>query len=312
MDGHLDRLVGGPDVAARALRRRLHRLGGQRGVGHAERREDLRLDQRRPVGGAHRLRQHPPGQHVGDVGVGEGRAEARRRLDVAQRADHRRLVEADEAEDVVGGRRQAGALRQQVEDPELARHPRILELEVRVEVDDAVVPGELAPVDADRERGGEERLGGRADLEDGRRIDRRPALPGDAEALAPDQPVAADDADGDAGGVEVRHALGDVGLEVGHQRLDLRIHRRVGPRLPRVEQRQRRRHQGSALHPPAHRKVPLLPRGRTLPQNPPPVAEFQRAAAGRTRRVSARLAAKASDRTRTMVGAGAESIQKLA
>ena len=38
----------------------------------------------------------------------------------------------------------------------------------------------------------------------------------------------------------------------------------------------------------------------------------QRAAAGRPRRVSARLATKARVRTRTIVGAGAESIQKLA
>jgi hypothetical protein len=46
--------------------------------------------------------------------------------------------------------------------------------------------------------------------------------------------------------------------------------------------------------------------------NRPEDKSTQRAAAGRPSRVSARLATKAMVRTRTIVGAGAESIQKLA
>ena len=63
-------------------------------------------------------------QHMGDVGVGEGRAEARHRLDVAQRPDHRRPVEAEQADRVVGVGRQPRALGDHVEDAELAASPR--------------------------------------------------------------------------------------------------------------------------------------------------------------------------------------------
>ena len=160
-------------------------------------------------------------QHMGDVGVGEGRAEARDRLDIAQRADHRRLVGAEQADEIVGGGRQARALGEQVEHPELPRHPGVLHLEVRIEVDDAVVPGEHLAVDADRHRRGEEGLGRRADLEDGVGVDRLAALAPDAEALGIDQPVAADDADREPGIVEVLHAARDIGLEIRHERLDL-------------------------------------------------------------------------------------------
>ena len=59
------------------------------------------------------------GKDVSDVGIGEGRAEARHRFDVAQRANLGRSVDAEQAENVVGVGRQAGALGQQVEDAEL-------------------------------------------------------------------------------------------------------------------------------------------------------------------------------------------------
>jgi hypothetical protein len=104
---------------------------------------------------------------------------------MAQRPDHRRLVEAEHADRVVCRARQAGALRQQVGDAELARDPRVLKLEVRIEVDYPVVPGELALVDGDGERGGEEGLRGRADLEHAVRAHRLVgALAAGAEALA--------------------------------------------------------------------------------------------------------------------------------
>ena len=162
------------------------------------------------------------------VGVGESRAEARHRLDLAQRADHRRLVVAEERQHVVGIGRQAGALGQKVEDAELARNPGVLHLEARVEVDDAVVPGELAAVDGDGDGGRQERLRGRADLEDGPFIDRRAAFLADAEALAIDQLVADDDADRRSRHVERLHVGADIGLEARHEVGDALLHAGIG------------------------------------------------------------------------------------
>ena len=125
-----------------------------------------------PVGSARGLRHDATCQEMGDVGIGEGRAEARHRLDIAQGPDQRRLIEAEQAERIVGIGRQPGPLSEQVEDAELAGHPRVLQLEVRIEIDDAVVPAELLAVDHDRQGRGEKGLGGRADLEDRLGVDR--------------------------------------------------------------------------------------------------------------------------------------------
>ena len=139
--------------------------------------------------------------------------------------DHRRLVAAEEADHVVDVGRQPGALGDQVEDAELARHPRVLQLECRVEIDDPVVPGELLPVGRDRHGRREEGLGRRADLEDGRGIDRLAAFPADAEALRVDEAVAGDDADREARTAEGGHAALDRRFEIGDQRRDACIHR---------------------------------------------------------------------------------------
>ena len=179
-----------------------------------------------PIRLALRLRDDLPGPEMRDVGVGEGGAEARHRLDMAQRAHHRGRVAAEDSHHVVGVGRQARALREQVEHPELARHPGVLELEIRIEIDHAVVPMEFAAVDRDGHGRGQEALGGRADLEDGLRIDRRAAaLAAHAEALGVDEAVAGDDADGEAGHVESLHPALDVCFELGDQRVDARLHR---------------------------------------------------------------------------------------
>ena len=90
-------------------------------------------------------------------------------------ADQCRLVEVQHGEHVVDQRRKPGALGEQVEDTELARDPGILQLEIRIEIDDAVVPPQLAAIDHDGHGRGEKRLRGRADLEDRARIDRQSA-----------------------------------------------------------------------------------------------------------------------------------------
>ena len=140
---------------------------------------------------------------------------------MAQRADHRRLIEADEAERVVHVRRQPRALREEIEHAELARDPGVPELELGIEIDHAVVPVKLAAIDHDALGRGEKRLGGRADLEHRARIDRRAAgLAAHAEAFGVDESVAGDDADRKARHAERLHGAACVGLEIGNERLD--------------------------------------------------------------------------------------------
>jgi hypothetical protein len=101
-----------------------------------------------------------------------------------------------------------------------------------------VVPAKLVAIDGNRHGGGEERLGGRSDLEDGVRVDRLAvALGAHAETLRVGQPVAGDDADGDAGAVEILHPRFDIGFEIGRQRLDGR--NGFGTRLRRARSRGR-------------------------------------------------------------------------
>ena len=68
------------------------------------------------------------------------------------------------------------------------------------------------------------------------------ALPSHAEPLGVDEPVADDDADGEAGAVEGFHAVADIGLEPWHQRLD------VGLRVVRARRGSRRRQHQAKRH----------------------------------------------------------------
>jgi hypothetical protein len=166
---------------------------------------------------------------VRDIGVGEGGAEARYRLDVAQGVDHRRLHVAQHSEHVVDVRRQPRALRGKIEGAKLARDPGIRELEGGMEVDHAVIPVELAAIDHDGHGGGEEGLGERTDLKHGAGVDRHAAvLAAHAEALGIDEAVAGDDADGEAGHVVGLHPALDVGFESGDQCGYACFHRRAG------------------------------------------------------------------------------------
>ena len=125
---------------------------------HAEGIEQFLLKDRIPVRSARGFRHDAAGQKVRDVGIGEGRAETGHRLDMAQRADQRRLVEAEHGEHVVDVGWKPRALGEQVEDAELARDPGILHLKLRIEIDNAVVPPQLAAIDHDGHGRSEKRL----------------------------------------------------------------------------------------------------------------------------------------------------------
>ena len=182
-----------------------------------------------PAGCTCGIRNDAAGEEVRDVRVSERRPETRYRIDVAQRPDQRRLVEAEHREHVVDQTWKPRALGEQVEDAELARDPGVLHLEIRVEVDDTVVPFELAAIDHDGDARCEKRLRVRADLEDRARIDRlAAALAAHAEALGVDQLVANNDADGETRDVEDLHPARGIGLQLRDHRLDATRHGCVG------------------------------------------------------------------------------------
>ncbi len=62
-------------------------------------------------------------------------------------------------------------MHEQVPDRHFTRHPRVVHLEPRHVVDNAIVPGEIAAIHQHRERGGRERLADRAELKDGVGVD---------------------------------------------------------------------------------------------------------------------------------------------
>jgi hypothetical protein len=101
-------------------------------------------------------------------------------------------------------------------------------LEFGVEIDDAIIPVQLAPVDSDRHRRGKKRLGHRCDLKKGLRVDRAPALAAEAKAFGVDQLVAGDEADGKAGDIEAIHVGRDIVLEAWDERPDLLLDRVFG------------------------------------------------------------------------------------
>ena len=200
-----------------------------RRVLHAERIEQVALKDVVPAGCTCGIRNDAAGEEVRDVRVGERRPETRYRIDVAQRPDQCCLVEAEHREHVVDQARKPRALGEQVEDAELARDPGVLHLEIRVEVDDTVVPFELAAIDHDGDARCEKRLRVRADLEDRARIDRlAAALAAYAKALGVDQLVADNDADGETRDVEGLHPARGIGFHLRDHRLDATRHGCVG------------------------------------------------------------------------------------
>ena len=96
-EGHLDRALGGPAVALGMIGRRFDGFGRVGRVLHAQGIEQFLLKDRIPFRSARGFRHDAAGQEMRDVGIGEGRAETGHRLDMAQGADQRRLVEVEHA-----------------------------------------------------------------------------------------------------------------------------------------------------------------------------------------------------------------------
>jgi hypothetical protein len=205
--------------------RRSDRRGRVGRVLHPERIEQFLTKHRVPVRSARSFRDNAAGEHMRDVGVGEGGAEARHRLDIAQRVDHRSFIEADEAERIVRIGRQPRALGEKIEHAKLAGDPRVPELEFGIKIDDAIIPLEFAAIDHDAHGCREERLGGGTDLENRARINgRAAALAAHAEPLGVDETVARDDADREPGHAERLHRACGVSLEIGNEHLDACFH----------------------------------------------------------------------------------------
>ena len=121
----LDRALRRPAVTARMVGRVFDRLRRHGCFLHPQRIEQLGAKDRVPVRRPRRPGDDPARQHMGDVGIGEGRAEARNRIDMTQRTDQARLVDAERnAERIICIGRQAGALGQEVEYAEFAASPR--------------------------------------------------------------------------------------------------------------------------------------------------------------------------------------------
>ena len=158
------------------------------------------MKHRIPIPSVGNIRHQTAGEDMGDVGVGERRPETRHRLDKAQRPDQCGSVQPQYTQCIVRIRRQPRALRHKIEHPEFARDPGILQSEIGIEVDHTVIPFEFATIDHQGHRRCEKSFRGRADLKDRARVDRCAAsLAAHAKALAVDQSVICNDADGKAG-----------------------------------------------------------------------------------------------------------------
>ena len=112
-------------------------------------------------------------------------------------------------------RRQAAAMRKQVAQRHLARHPRVRQAELRHELGDAIVPAHFLFADDGRHRRGGERLGDRGELEDGIAIDLGGlAHLADAEPLHIDDAILVHDDDGAARHASLAQALFDQLFEL--------------------------------------------------------------------------------------------------
>lgn len=222
------------------VRRRLDRCCAIGRLLHAQRLQQFLFEHRIPIRCARRLGDNTACQNVSDVRVGEGGAEARDRLDVAQGSDQSVPVKPQYTQRIIGVGRQAGTLREQIVYTEFTRDPWVPELKAWIEVHHTVVPVELAAIDHHGNRRSEERLRGRADLEHRLWLDQLPAGPAaHAEAFGVNKPVVGNNADGEAWRIERLHAIGDVGLDVLNRCLDTYLDRLIWLRGGRCDKRDR-------------------------------------------------------------------------
>src|SRR5207249_6823723 len=116
-----------------------------------------------------------------------------------------------------------------VEDTEFACHPGIVQLELRIEIDDPVIPPQLAAIDHDGLGHSEKRLSGRTNLKDCVGIDGQSiALASYAEALGVNEPVIGNDSNGYAWNVESLHSVNNVSFDIRNQLLNPALHSRFG------------------------------------------------------------------------------------
>ncbi len=189
---------------------------GRDRAGHPERRQQARAHELAPRLAAH-CRDDLTGRGVHHVLIGEVRA---------HRALERHVTEP--GDDLAGrgrlfvpqqiGIRHTGPMRQQVADPHLAGHVRVVEGEPRQVLGDRVVPPELALVDEHAERRRGHRLGRRADGEQRVLVDRLGrAEAAHAVALGEHDLAVLDHGDRQARRLPVTHRLRDVGVEAGER-----------------------------------------------------------------------------------------------
>ncbi len=187
---------------------------------HADRLQDPLLGELLP-GLAGDFLDQLAGDHVEHVVVGECRAEAGRGLQELQPAHGvgaPEVVERHEQQ-VALALGEAGAVREQVPDRELARDPGVVHAKAGQVVDHLVVPADLAFLDEDGERRAHEGLRRRADLEQRVRVHRlaRAELP-DAVAARERHLAVLDDGDGGAGHLRGFHDRLDARVEILRRR----------------------------------------------------------------------------------------------
>ena len=145
----------------------------RRAIAHAQRVQQALLEKilERHAGDAG---DHLSGNDVEQIVVGELRAKARVRLQVAHREYDvvPRAVGLREQQEIARTDRQPAAMRQQIANREFPRDPRIMHAKFRQVIDHRFVPADLALIDEYRQRGCSECLGYRCDLEQRFIIDR--------------------------------------------------------------------------------------------------------------------------------------------
>ena len=155
-----------------------------------------------------------------DVLIGELRAKAADRPNVAQGGHHIAGRVAEQPHQIEYVRAKAAALREQVDDPEFSCDPRIEQPKVRVVVDHPVHPAEFSRVHQDRLGGGGEGFCRGADLEHRVGVDRlRAADFSRAEPSGEHDLLPHDDAEGHAGDMPRGHAVPQHGGQVRQDRL---------------------------------------------------------------------------------------------
>ena len=197
---------------------------GQNGDGgvrrrHSERHENAIADELGPRAVRNRLRDFTGGG-IHQIAVSVMRAKAPRRPEKTKPPEQLIGVVRPAARPEQVAARKPAPVSDQIADGELARHPRIGELERRQMIGDAIIPVELAIVNEHRQQNPGERLAVGCKREESVRI-YRVGLSDRANPVTLEQNdrVVANDSDGDTRNFPLAHPLRDVGVEIGNREL---------------------------------------------------------------------------------------------